>query len=111
MIHHTRWYGKQRSAVHDPLTSTCTLIPVKAAGTAIPSFTSTLISDNLAAGTSPIHDEEDIKGVAGTLYGGTFSPLYDPRSQLRRSHFTCFTLGLAAADTVGAIRHRVRRPC
>lgn len=40
-----------------------------AAGTAIPSFTSTLISDNLAAGTSPVHDEEDIKGVAGTLYG------------------------------------------
>jgi len=39
-----------------------------AAGTAIPSFTSSLISDNLAAGQSPIHDEEDIKGVAGTLY-------------------------------------------
>ncbi|KAH9039121.1 cytochrome P450 [Lactarius pseudohatsudake] len=37
-----------------------------AAGTAVPSFTSRLISDNLAA---PIHDEEDIKGVAGTLYG------------------------------------------
>lgn len=43
----------------------------KAAGTAVPSFTSRLISDNLAAGMGPIHDEEDIKGVAGTLYGGT----------------------------------------
>lgn len=45
---------------------------VKAAGTAIPSFTSTLISDNLSAGKCPVHDEEDIKGVAGTLYGGDF---------------------------------------
>ncbi|KAI0276059.1 cytochrome P450 [Russula aff. rugulosa BPL654] len=44
-----------------------------AAGTAIPSFTSTLISDNLAAGTSPIHDEEDIKGVAGTSAADTTS--------------------------------------
>ncbi|KAI0297971.1 cytochrome P450 [Russula brevipes] len=44
-----------------------------AAGTAMPSFTSRLISDNLAAGMSPIHDEEDIKGVAGTLYGGAFT--------------------------------------
>jgi hypothetical protein len=42
-----------------------------AAGTAVPSFTSRLISDNLAAVLGPIHDEEDIKGVAGTLYGGT----------------------------------------
>jgi len=40
-----------------------------AAGTAIPSLTSRLISDNLAAGQSPVHDEEDIKGIAGTLYG------------------------------------------
>ncbi|KAI0298977.1 cytochrome P450 monooxygenase [Multifurca ochricompacta] len=41
-----------------------------AAGTATPSFTSRLISDNIAAGGKcPIHDEEDIKGVAGTLYG------------------------------------------
>lgn len=40
-----------------------------AAGTAVPSFTSRLISDNLAAGLGPTHDEEDIKGVAGTLYG------------------------------------------
>ncbi|KAI9449001.1 cytochrome P450 [Lactarius psammicola] len=41
-----------------------------AAGTAVPSFTSRLISDNLAARMGPVHDEEDIKGVAGTLYGG-----------------------------------------
>lgn len=40
-----------------------------AAGTAVPSFTSRLISDNLAARMGPVHDEEDIKGVAGTLYG------------------------------------------
>jgi hypothetical protein len=74
-IRRTRWYGKQRSAIHDSL-NTSALILVKAAGTAIPSFTSTLISDNLAAGTSPVHDEEDIKGVAGTLYGGAFFPSY-----------------------------------
>ncbi|KAI9509896.1 cytochrome P450 [Russula earlei] len=40
-----------------------------AAGTAIPSLTSSLISENLAAGKHPVHDEEDIKGIAGTLYG------------------------------------------
>ncbi len=73
-IRRTRWYGKQWLAVHNSLVDTCVLTLVKAAGTAIPSFTSTLISDNLAAGTSPVHDEEDIKGVAGTLYGGTFRP-------------------------------------
>jgi hypothetical protein len=58
---------------------------VKAAGTAIPSFTSRLISDNLSAGKGPVHDEEDIKGVAGTLYGGDFqvAPL-----GFRRSSFT-----------------------
>lgn len=93
--------------VHNYLTATHALILVKAAGTAIPSFTSTLISDNLAAGTSPVHDEEDIKGVAGTLYGGAFPRLSDPGSRLRRSLFTWFTLWIAAADTVGAIQKPV----
>ncbi len=49
------------------------IISVKAAGTAVPSFTSRLISDNLDARKGPVHDEEDIKGVAGTLYGGDCS--------------------------------------
>lgn len=62
---------------------------LKAAGTAIPSFTSRLISDNLAAGHSPVHDEEDIKGVAGTLYGGALSP--SPDLAVRRLHFTRLT--------------------
>ena len=110
-IPRTRWYGKQRLAVRNSLTCPSTLILVKAAGTAIPSFTSTLISDNLAAGTSPVHAEEDIKGVAGTLYGGAFFTLSDPGASLdaHTSHASLF--GLAAADTVGAIRHKVRRPC
>jgi hypothetical protein len=82
---------------------------VKAAGTAIPSFTSTLISDNLAAGASPVHDEEDIKGVAGTLYGGAFSHLVALNFDAYTSHGS--HSGSAAADTVGATRHRVRRPC
>ncbi|KAH9986195.1 cytochrome P450 [Russula compacta] len=47
-----------------------------AAGAAIPSLTSRLISDNLAAGTSPVHDEEDIKGLAGTLYGAGADTTY-----------------------------------
>ena len=110
-IRRTRWYGKQRLAVHNSLTSTCTLTLVKAAGTAIPSFTSTLISDNLTAGTSPVHDEEDIKGVAGTLYGGTF-PLFLIRASSLDAHTSHASLfALAAADTVSAIHHRVRRPC
>ena len=84
-IRRTRWYGKQRSAACASLTEHKPLTLFKAAGTAIPSFTSTLISDNLAAGTSPVHDEEDIKGVAGTLYGGAFFPSY---FEFRRSRFT-----------------------
>jgi hypothetical protein len=65
----------------------------------------------MAAGTSPIHDEEDIKGVAGTLYGGAF-PLFlirAPSLDAHTSHASLF--GLAAADTVGTIHHRVCRPC
>jgi hypothetical protein len=113
MIRRTRWYGKQRSAAILAYACIClsySLILVKAAGTAIPSFTSRLISDNLAAGMSPIHDEEDIKGVAGTLYGGAFVLILLIRAlDAHTSHGSHF--GVAAADTVCTTRHEVQRPC
>ena len=88
---HDTPYEMVREAMvsHGSFVNTHSLILVKAAGTAIPSLTSRLISDNLAAGTSPVHDEEDIKGLAGTLYGGGFPP--SDILDLRRSHFTHFT--------------------
>src|SRR5712672_2343212 len=86
-IRRTRWYGKRWSATV-LIQTRIQLMFVKAAGTAVPSLTSSLISDNLAAGKSPVHDEEDIKGVAGVLYGGACFP--SCLSSCRRSHFTYF---------------------
>jgi hypothetical protein len=89
-MHDTPYEMVRKATVsHDSRTNTSHSFFVKAAGTAIPSFTSRLISDNLAAGQSPVHDEEDIKGVAGTLYGGTLLP--SPDLVFRRLHFTRFT--------------------
>ncbi len=47
---------------------------------------------------SPVHDEEDIKGVAGTLYGGAF---LHQGFKLRRSHFTRFTFRISCGGYGG----------
>ncbi|KAI0060162.1 cytochrome P450 [Artomyces pyxidatus] len=39
-----------------------------AAGTAVPSFTSGLLTENDNSNDTPVHDDEDIKGIAGVLY-------------------------------------------
>lgn len=74
---------------HDSRLNTSPPFFVKAAGTATPSFTSRPISDNLAAGQPPLYDEEDIKGVAGTPYGGTLLPSTD--LAFRRLHLFFFS--------------------
>ena len=45
----------------------------KAAGTASPSFTASLVEDYLSRDSLTREVEEDIKGAAGVLYGGTLS--------------------------------------
>ncbi len=72
--------------------------PPQKSGTAVPSYTSTLLEAHCGpAGVLSPEDEEDIRGSAGTLFAGALVPSRIQRVRADKSHF------IAAEDTVRSL--------
>ncbi len=73
-------------------------LPPQKSGTAVPSYTSTLLEAHCGpAGVLSPEDEEDIRGSAGTLFAGALLPSRIQRVRADKSHF------IAAEDTVRSL--------
>lgn len=71
--------------------------PLQKSGTAVPSYTSTLLEAHCGpAGVLSPEDEEDIRGSAGTLFAGALVPTRIQRVRADQFNF------IAAEDTVGS---------
>ena len=64
-------------------------------GTAKPCFVSNLLEEHCNSSEQPnaAEDEEEIKAIAGTLYGGTITPFHSVKLR-------CIDRTVAAEDTV-----------